>query len=229
MHTDMGAAVGLGHDQGVANNGVMTAVERREVAVVAGDAERRRLVRVSVAAGIWALWYTIYRGYYAAGGTAFLPGTIREGSQAEFRLVNLVGAVIIGVAAVLPVAILPLWPRRWPRRMLLALCWVVAVGCCMHALVAMTQRVLSLTGTVDIDYPPMWASVNHRVADLQDLFFNEPWFLVEGLAFGVLGWIGLGAGRARRWWTLSAVTAIVALLVLGVLVVAGVVGRTIIL
>ncbi|MGI5238761.1 hypothetical protein ACQEVU_11925 [Dactylosporangium sp. CA-139066] len=205
-----------------------TVVERRDRAVLAGDADSRRLVWVSVAAGIWALWYTIYRAYYAAGGTAFLPGTIQEGSEGEFQLVNLIGAVVIGVAAVLPAAMLPLWSRRWPRRMLLALCWVVAVGCCMHALVAMTQRVLSLTGTVHIDYPPVWASVNYRVADLQDLFFNEPWFLVEGLAFGALGWIGLGAGQARRWWTLSALTAIVALLLLGVLVVVGVVGKAIV-
>jgi hypothetical protein len=206
----------------------MTAVERRNTAVVPGDADRRRLVWVSVGAGLWALWYAIYRGYYAAGGTAFLPGTIRAGSEGEFQLVNLVGAVVIGVAAVLPVALLPLWSRRWPRRMLLALCWVVAVGCCMHALVSVTQRVLSLTGIVHIDYPPVWASVNYRVADLQDVFFNEPWFLVEGLAFGALGRLGLGAGRPRKWWTLSALTAIAALLLLGILTVAGIVGKVIV-
>lgn len=193
-----------------------------------GVAERRRLVRVAVAAGIWALWYAIYRGYYAAGGTAFLHGTIRQGSEGQFRLINLVGAVVIGVGAVLPVATLPLWSSRWPRRVLLALCWVVAVGCCMHALVDMTERVLSLIGWVHIDYPPMWATRDDRAADLQDLFFNEPWFLIEGLAFGALGWIGLGAGRARRWWTATALAAIAALFVLGMLTVAGVTGKMIV-
>lgn len=214
--------------RGMANEPVMPAVERQDAAVVAGNADRRRLRWVSVFAGIWALWYTIYRGYYAAGGTAFLPGTIREGSEGEFRLINLAGAVIIGAAAILPVATLPLWSRGWPRRMLLALCWVVAVGCCMHALVNMTVRVLSLAGMVHIDYPPLWATVNHRVADLQDLFFNEPWFLVEGLAFGALGWIGLGPGRPRRWWTATALAAIAALFLLGMLTVAGVIGKMIV-
>jgi hypothetical protein len=214
--------------RGMANEPVILAVKGQDTAVVAGNADRRRLVRVSVAAGIWALWYAIYRGYYAAGGTAFLPGTILEGSEGEFRLINLVGAVIIGAAAVMSVVTLTLWSRRWPRRMLLALCWAVAVGCCMHALVSMTARVLSLAGMVHLDYPPLWATVDYRVADLQDLFFNEPWFLVEGLAFGALGWIGLGPGRPRRWWTATAVAAIAALLLLGILTVVGVIGKIIV-
>lgn len=63
---------------------------------------------MSVAAGVWALWYAVYRGYYAAGGTAYLPGIVRPGSEGTFQAVNLVGAIIIGVAAVIPFAALPL-------------------------------------------------------------------------------------------------------------------------
>jgi hypothetical protein len=225
----MWARLSLAHDQGMANEPVMLAVRGSDTAVVAGNAARHRLVQASVAAGIWAVWYAIYRGYYAAGGTAFLPGTILEGSEGEFQLINLVGAVIIGAAAVVPVAALPLWSRRWPRRMLLALCWVVVVGCCMHALVSMTARVLSLAGMVQLDYPPLWATVNYRAADLQDLFFNEPWFLVEGLAFGALGWIILGPGQPRRWWTATAAAVIAALLLLGILTVVGIIGKIIVL
>jgi hypothetical protein len=201
---------------------------QQAAAVPAGNAGRSRLVWVSVAAGIWALWYAIYRGYYAAGGTAFLPGTIRQGSEGVFHLINLLGVVVIGTAAVLPVATLRLWSRRWPRRMLLALCWIVAVGCCMHALVDMSERVLSLAGVVRLDYPPLWATVNYRAADLQDLFFNEPWFLMEGLAFGALAWIVLGAGRPRRWWAATALTAVAALVLLGMLTIAGVTGKVIV-
>lgn len=193
------------------------------------EVHRRRLVRLSVAAGIWALAYAIYRGYYAAGGTAYLPGTIRPGSQDTFQLVNLAGAGIIAVAAVLPVAVLPLWSRRWPRRALLALCWVVAVGCCMHALVDVAERALSLAGSYDIDYPSMWASVDHRAADLQDILFNEPWFLLEGLAFGALGWLTLGPGRARRWWLATALVAVAGLFALGMLTIAGVTGKAVVL
>lgn len=204
------------------------APERYVPVLISNDADRRRLVWLSVAAGIWALWYAIYRGYYAAGGTAFLAGTIRPGYEGQFRLVNLTGAIVIGIAAVLPVAALPLWSRRWPRQVLLAVCWAVAVGCCMHALVDITERALSLAGVIEVKYPPLWATVNHRTDDLHDMFFNEPWFLIEGLAFGALGWIGLGRGRARTWWTGTALAAIAALILLGVLTMTGLVGRAII-
>jgi hypothetical protein len=112
---------------------------------------------------------------------------------------------------------------------LLTLCWTVAVGCSMHAIVDMIQRVLSLAGVVHVAYPALWATVNRREADLQDLFGNEPWFLIEGLAFGALGWIALGAGRVRRWWTICAVAATTMLTVLGMLTATGVVGKAIVL
>jgi hypothetical protein len=160
------------------------------------------------------------------GGTWLLPGTIRPGSEGQFQLISLAAAIIIGIAAVLPVAVLPLWSRRWPRLVLLTLCWVVAVGCCAHAVIDMTQRVLSLAGLVSIQYPQLWASVDRHAADLQDLFGNEPWFLLEGLAFGALGWTGLNRGPSRRWWVASAVTAIGALTLIGLLSATGVIGRT---
>jgi hypothetical protein len=206
-----------------------TATRRRDDTAFLHEAVRRRLGRFSAAAGIWALWYAIYRGYYAAGGRALLPGTVRPGSEGQFRLINLAAAIVIGVAAVLPVATLPLWSRRWPRRALLVLCWVVAVGCCMHALVDIVERVLSLAGVVQLEYPSMWMSVDYRSADLQDLFFNEPWFLVEGLLFGALAWTALGPGRPRWWWTATALAATAGLLLLGILTVAGIAGRVIIL
>ncbi len=50
----------------------------------------------------------------------------------------------------------PGWPPTWPtpatwrrprlRRVLLVLCWVLAVGCVTHALIEDAQRVLSLAG-----------------------------------------------------------------------------------
>lgn len=76
--------------------------------MVTGIAKRRVLTQVSVTAGILGLCYAAYRGYYAAGGTAFLPGTIRPGSEGQFQLINLAAVVVLAVAAVLPMAVLPL-------------------------------------------------------------------------------------------------------------------------
>ena len=42
---------------------------------------RRLLTAVSWAAAGWALGYAAYRGYYARGGTGFLPGTPAPGGS----------------------------------------------------------------------------------------------------------------------------------------------------
>ena len=187
----------------------------------------RPLTLVSVAVAVWGLCYALYRSYYALGGTLLLPGTPADPTQ--FRRINAAAVVILAVAAVLPVAVLPLWRRPRARALLLAVWWLVAVGCSMHALIDIIQRVLSLAGLLRIEYPAtVWASIDHRTADLQDLFLNEPWFLLEGLGFGALAWIVLGAGRGRRLWVGSAIAATLALTVIGLLSATGVIGRVII-
>jgi hypothetical protein len=195
--------------------------------VTAAPRDLPRLVPVSVAVAVWGLCYTLYRGYYALGGTLLLPGTPADPTQ--FRLINAAAVAILAIAAMLPIAMLPLWRRQRARPMLLAVCWLVAVGCSMHALIDSIQRVLSLAGLLRIEYPSaVWASIDHRAADLQDLFFNEPWFLLEGLGFGALGWIALGAGSQRRRWVGSAIAATLVLTVIGLLSATGVIGRAII-
>jgi hypothetical protein len=39
---------------------------------------------------------------------------------------------------------------------------------------------MSVTGTITISYP-FWRSIDRQQTDMQDLLFNEPWFLIEGL------------------------------------------------
>lgn len=187
----------------------------------------RRLASVSIAAAAWGLGYALYRGYYALGGTLLLPGTLADPSQ--FRLINAAAVAILAIAAVLPIAMLPLWRRARARPVLLAVCWLVAVGCTMHALIDSIERVLSLAGLLRIEYPStIWATIDRRSADLQDLFFNEPWFLLEGLGYAALGWIALGPGRQRRWWVGSGIAATLVLIVIGLLSATGVIGKVII-
>jgi hypothetical protein len=97
----------------------------------------------------------------------------------------------------------------------------------MHALVDDAERVLSLTGRLELDYP-IFTTVNRRAADLQDLVFNETWFLTEGILWGVLAWIGLGRSPGRRWWVGTAVVAVAALTSIGLLSAFGVVGTFIV-
>ncbi len=133
----------------------------------------------------------------------------------------------------------PGWPPTWPtpatwrrprlRRVLLVLCWVLAVGCVTHALIEDAQRVLSLAGALQIRYPAsLWETVNRHTADIQDLAFNETWFLIEGLLWGMLALIVLGASSARRWWTGTALAAIAVLTAIGLLSAFDVIGNIII-
>jgi hypothetical protein len=184
-------------------------------------------IPLSLAAAGCGLLYALYRGYYGFGGSVALIGTVR--SATEWRTINLTAAGVLLVAAALPLAALPLWRRRGPRRVLLVLAWVVAVGCVMHACVDDVQRVLSLTGVRQVAYPSsLWATVDRHAADVQDLAFNETWFLAEGMLWGLLGWAALDRSPRRRWWVGSGVVAVGVLTAIGMLSTFGVIGRFVI-
>lgn len=163
-----------------------------------------------MALALWALAYAGYRAYYAAGGTFGMIG--QPVSVAQFRTINAVGAVVILLAAVLPLVAVRFFPRAIP-----VLGWIGAVGCCMHALVDAALRVFSMTGVHPTQLPAdVWQSFDRHAADLQDLLLNEPWFLVEGLLWGAVGLAFVGVSR-RRGWLVSVVVVCLLLTVLGVL------------
>ena len=151
-------------------------------------------------------------------------------SMDQWRLINGVGAALLLLAAVFPVATARLWRSPRARVVLLTIGWVITVGCVMHALVDIATRLLSIAGVIPLDFPFFVAgTVDRHASDIQDLFFNEPWFLIEGVIWGALCWIELTSTQARRWWLASALAMIAALTVVGVLSSAGVIGQFIIL
>ena len=180
------------------------------------------LVRVSLLGALWAFGYGVYRLYYALGGTAGKLGT--PVSHDEWIRINAIAAMLLFAAAVLPLVILRAWRNRRARTVLLAIAWVIAVGCATHALIGIPQRIASLAGVLTIEYP-FWSSIDRRMADLQALFFNEPWFLVEGLLWVAIAWAGgLHDSPRRGWWVGSAVAATVVMTVVGWLSAFGVIG-----
>jgi hypothetical protein len=181
--------------------------------------------RLLWAAAACALLYGTYRAYYALGGTVGMFGT--PVSMSSWHAINGVAAAMLLVAAIIPLATRRLWTRSPWRAFLLAGAWVVAVGCVMHALIGIITRVLSLAGVLIIDYP-FFSTIDRTAADLQALFFNEPWFLVEGVLWGAIGWTALRSDTTRRRWILSAGGAIAVLTVIGVLSSLGVIGRLVI-
>ncbi|HEY2723501.1 MAG TPA: hypothetical protein VGI84_02330, partial [Pseudonocardiaceae bacterium] len=177
------------------------------------------------AIAVWSGGYALYRGYYAAGGTWGLPGVVRAAAHGQFMVINAAAVVVLLVAAAVPFVTNLAGPADRMRQLLSVLCWLAFVGCCMHAVVDGIDRVLSLSGELQVTYPfTLWESIDRRAADLQDLLGNEPWFLVEGVLFGALGWANVDPPH-RRSWLFTALAAIAALTVLGVLSATGVIGR----
>ena len=187
----------------------------------------RGLTRLALLAGAWALGYGLYRAYYGVGGTVGMFG--QPVSDADWRAINLVAASLLFGAAVLPLLALPLWRTRWARRILLAAAWLIAVACIGHALINDVLRVLSLAGWHEVLYPPgFWLSIDRQAADLQDLVFNETWFLLEGTLWVAIAWTVLGPSAGRRRWVGSAVVAIALALIVGLLSAFGVIDRIVI-
>ncbi len=170
----------------------------------------------------WALLYAAYRGYYALGGRFGIFGT--PVSWEQWRFVNGVAAVLLVLVAALAAALPLLW--RWPRaRMaLVGVAWIIAVGCVMHALVDETTRILSLAGRLPMEFP-FFTTIDRRRSGLQDVFLNEPWFFVQGMLWGAIGWRGLGSATARRRFIISALAAVGVLTLVGILSAIGVIGR----
>lgn len=209
------------------DSGAQEAWHRKDGLVTPSHTRAVAAARLRYLAGGWALLYAVYRGYYALGGTIGMFGT--PVSLSQWRLINGIAAVLLLLAAVLPLATAPLWRQPQARVVLLALGWVIAVGCVMHALVDIATRLLSIAGVIHMEFPFFVAgSVDRRAADAQDIFLNEPWFLIQGMLWGALCLVELTSARARRWWLASALAAIAVLTVIGVLSGAGIIGRVII-
>ncbi len=106
---------------------------------------------------------------------------------------------------------------------------MIAVACIGHACINDILRILSLAGVYDVLYPPeVWNVVDRRAADLQDLIFNETWFLIEGGLWVALAWTVMGPTKARRRWVASAIAAIALATLVGLLTAFGVLGRAVI-
>jgi hypothetical protein len=186
----------------------------------------RAVGRASRLAAVWSLGYGLYRTYYAVGGTFAMYGT--PVSDEQWRRINAIAGVILFVTAAMALILMNAWAHRRARPFLLALCWIITVACVSHALINIIERIASLSGAITISYP-FWRTIDRRTADLQDLFFNEPWFLIEGLLWAAIAWAGaLRESRRRKWWIGSAVAATIAATTVGVLTVFGVIDRVIV-
>jgi hypothetical protein len=145
----------------------------------------------------------------------------------QWRRINAIAAVMLFITAVLAIVLVNAWRNHRARPFLLVLCWIITVACVSHALIDIVQRIASLRGALTIPYP-FWQTIDRRTTDLQVLFFNEPWFLIEGLLWAAIAWTGaLRESPQRVWWVGTAVAATIVSTTVGLLSAFGVIGRVI--
>lgn len=186
----------------------------------------RKLAHATRIAAVWSFGYGLYRLYYALGGTFGMFGI--PASVTQWQRINGIAAILLFTSALLPLVMMKGWWNPRMRPALIGICWVIAVACVSHAFIGLAQRLSSLTGMLVISYP-FWDAINTRQADLQALLFNEPWFMVEGVLWGLIAWNGaLQSSPRRSWWTGSALAAIAVSVVIGLLSSFGVIGQIIV-
>jgi len=96
---------------------------------------------------------------------------------------------------------------RWP---LLTIAWAGAVLSVAHGVYGIVDRTLIVTGVTLVESRHFVLEQDAWV--LWDLLVFEPWFLIEGLLFGLVGWAVLPQARDRRRWIwLSALGVLAAL------------------
>jgi hypothetical protein len=177
----------------------------------ASTAGRSSLRWAGYAAAAWSLAYMLPHLYWAAGGTAMLSAVKPSASEEPaWRLINWVASAMLIGAALVAYLLARGTNRRMLRWALLAIAWAGSVLSVAHAIYGIVDRTLIVTGVRLVDSRPFTASEDAWV--LWDLLVFEPWFLVEGVLFGLAGWAALDRAQDRRRWVwLSAVGLVAAL------------------
>jgi hypothetical protein len=192
----------------MANTGTTTRAERASGALAP---RRSSLGWAGYAACVWSLAYMLPHLYWAAGGTAMLsafrPAVAEEPA---FRLINGVASAMLTGAALVALML----ARRPDRRMLHgALLAIACIGCALsvaHGVYGIIDRTLIVTGVTLVESRPF--ALDEHAWVLWDLLVFEPWFLIEGVLFGLAGWAFLTQAQDRRRWAWLCVLGVLAAL-----------------
>jgi hypothetical protein len=170
-------------------------------ALAAIDARPRTVRTAGVAIAVWSLAYMLPHLYWALGGGSGLVALHPSvGSLPQWRTINWIASFILSVAALLGVGFVA-WRGSAARRLLWVGAWLGWSIAAAHGLVGIGTRLIAVG---DIG-PVKWL--------LWDLLVFEPWFLIEGLLFGVAGYLFATGRDARvRWSVACAVGLAIALM-----------------
>ncbi|TDF89173.1 DUF3995 domain-containing protein [Paenibacillus piri] len=159
----------------------------------------RYLVWSGYAVFIWSIVYMLPHLYWALDGTAglsILKPSISESPQ--WKLINWIASVFLTAAGFLGIAMIYLKKRRFLSWLLLV---ILLAGCAVatsHGIYGIIYRVLQIAGVAGVESGPFNPKEHAYV--LWDLLLFEPWFTIEGILLGILGWCYVNKLRNRRIW-----------------------------
>lgn len=172
----------------------------------------RSLTWAGYAVFIWSIAYMLPHLYWALdgkGGLSLLRPEIA--ASPEWEMINWVASGILTAAGFLGIIMVYLEKRKWLSWSLLA---VIVAGCAVatsHGIYGIGYRALQIMGVIETDSGPF--DMEQHAYVLWDLLLFEPWFAIEGILLGVLGWCFMNKPRGKRiWLTLCTVGVLVGLI-----------------
>lgn len=143
------------------------------------------LMRASAyAACAWGLVFAAAHLYWLLGGTLGIPLGLALFANKPLLVIDIIAIPLCIIAALLALALVQSWGRRFPWQWLLTAAWAACALFVVHAAPQIPDWVILALGRRTTALTP---------ADRFDLFLYEPWFLVGGILFGVAAW------RFQRW------------------------------
>lgn len=176
----------------------------------------RPLVWSGYAVFVWSIFYMLPHLYWALRGTmglSMLKPSISEIPQWE--AINWAASVILTAAGFLGIAFIYL-RKRWPLSWLLLA--IALAGCSLatsHGIYGLFYRILQIGGVVELEAGPF--NLNKNAYVLWDLVLFEPWFTIEGILLGIVGWFYLNKPRSRQIWLILCTIGVIFGLITGLL------------
>jgi hypothetical protein len=154
--------------------------------------------------------------YWALGGTIGLsllkPSVL---VLPQWEMINWVASVILTAAGLLGIALAYLKTRGILGWSLLGIAWAGCAIATSHGVFGIVYRMMQMAGAIELESGPFNRAEHAYV--LWDLLLFEPWFVIEGLLLGILGWHYQNSPRHRQLWLLFCTLGIAAGIVTGLL------------
>jgi hypothetical protein len=143
--------------------------------------------------------------YWALGGVIglnmFTPSVL---ALPQLKLINWIASFILTAAGLLGLAFIYIKKNKLISVLLLAFALIGSMIATSHGIYGLVYRALQLLGLVNLDSD----YGNAQSYLLWDLFLFEPWFIIEGILLGCVGWFYLSTSRLRRNWFILCVIGI---------------------